>query len=202
MNPPNVHAIVLRETPERTDRLKTHLDAEGIPWTRFLGVNAFTWGLTTVHTYEVDHPGSGYIVDRKHVGLALSHHFLWRKLSESSEDVFTVIEDDAIFISGWRLGLEAALRDVPTDWDILMIGSCNCGGQRTQHKKGNVYEVTFPQCTHAMIIRKKALPVMIETQEKAWAPIDLSLIFRTYPLLRVYTVLPRLVDQHNTNINP
>lgn len=219
MNPPFVHAIVLRETPDRTERLRKHLSEEGIYWNPFYGVNAEKWGLTTVHPYEVDSPGSGYIMIQKHVGLHLSHYWLWRcaydalfhqraailnltdcETKTRDECSVTILEDDALFLPGWEPRLDKALNDVPKDWEILMIGSCNCEGHDTEHIKGEIFKVKYPQCTHAMIIKERALPILIETQEKSWAPIDLALIFNSYPLLNVYTVLPRIVDQYGQEI--
>lgn len=64
-------------------------------------------------------------------------------------------------------------------------------------------EIAFgPTCTHAYIVYKKALEKLLMTQRDIWAPIDLALIFRSFPHLNVYTVLPRICGQRGQDIAP
>lgn len=193
---PNAHAIVLEETPERTGRLSSHLAENGVEWTQFEGIHAEAWGLSTLIPYDVDAPGSGYIMPQKHVGLHLSHYFLWRKFRESGFDVMTVMEDDVNLLHEWQDGFGMAMNNVPDDWDMLFLGSGNTFDKPKEQVAHNVWRVRWPQCTHLYMVRKKALPVLLSTQKRSWAPIDLSLIFGSFPHLNVYTVLPRLATQH------
>lgn len=210
---PHAHCITLEETPERTKRLSDHLDTESISFSLFDGINAEAMGLTTVHPYEVDGPGSGYIMPQKHTGLAMSHWLLWRwefGLNEVSKRCglfptehelnFTVLEDDAEFVPGWRDALHAITP--PEDWDMILIGSCNCGDKPKGEVSPGLFKVHQPQCTHAYIVRHRALKTLIECGRKIWAPIDLALIFGAYTKLNVYTCLPRLVTQHGQEICP
>lgn len=194
--------ITLPETPERRDAAYQHLTQRGVRPQYMRGICGKAFGLMTVHCYEVDHPGSGYRVASKHVGLHLSHYMAWSLCEASDGDSFMILEDDAEFSINWRHELEQALTAVPDDWDMLFIGSCNCQSKATQHVNGPIYIVHWPQCTHAYMVRRPALEVLLETQRYCWAPIDLSLIFRSFPKLRVYTVLPRIVGQRNQEIAP
>ncbi len=64
-------------------------------------------------------------------------------------------------------------------------------------------EIAFgPTCTHAYIVYRKALEKLLLTQRDIWAPIDLALIFRSFPHLNVYTVLPRICGQRGQEIAP
>jgi len=202
---PNLHAIVLDQTPERTDALAEHLEAIGMDWVPFRDIHAESWGLTTTIPYE--HNGQSVIMPQKHVGLHLSHYMLWRVFENSydydhygPDSQFTVIEDDCRFKEDFQESLELAKPFVPPDWDMLMLGSCCTEGRKQLHRGGNVYEVEYPLCTHAYMVRGKALEVLIPTQEKSWANIDLSLYFNSYPLLKVYTLLPRIADQANMEL--
>ena len=69
-----------------------------------------------------------------------------------------------------------------------------CSGLACSHR--------WPQCGHSVIIAKKALPTMLRTQRKVWAPLDISLMLDTLPLLKTYCVLPRICSQFNTIIPP
>lgn len=200
MGLPNVHAIVLKETDERSWALAEHLDQEGIEWTPFRGVNAESWGLTTLNKYDKD--GTNVTIPQKHVGLHLSHYWLWRQCMTSEdyerygdESQFTIIEDDCRFVADWRENLALASRHVPADWDMVLLGSCCTEDKPTVHLGGNVFSVKYPLCTHAYIVRGKALPLLADTQEKSWASIDLALYWSTYPKLNVYTILPRIAEQ-------
>lgn len=203
MKLPIAHCITLDSTPERTARLKAHLDSEQIIHRLFTGVNAAEMGLTTINAYEVDGPGNGYIMPQKHTGLCLSHWLLWRDIRNNyseSQDAHLVVEDDVEFLAGWHDTLDAIVP--PEDWDMILIGSCNCMDKERKEVSPGLFKVHQPQCTHAYLVRSKALSVLIEEQKKIWAPIDLALIFGAYNNLNVYTVLPRICGQHNQEIMP
>ena len=57
-------------------------------------------------------------------------------------------------------------------------------------------------CGHMLLISKKAVPTILNQQLKVYAPMDISLALHVLPLLKVYTVLPRLADQFDTVIDP
>lgn len=203
MTLPNVRGIVLERTPGRTERLTEHLNDRGIQWNPFFGCDAVRWGLTTLNTYELDQPGSNFIVDQKHVGLHMSHYMLWQIQQETEAPVMTILEDDAVFAVDWESQFTAAMDAMPADWDIVLIGSGHAMKHRPKnHVAGNVWEVMWPITTHAYMVNAKALPVLLKTQQCSGSPIDLSLNYRTYPLLNVYTILPRIAEQNNMPIEP
>lgn len=195
------YVITLRETPERREACRRHLEDVGFgDYTFWNGVNALKWGLMTRNTYDVDHPGSGYVMPMKHVGLHLSHWILWNIAYEAGSECTSIMEDDVALSGDWSFRLQRIVETAPLDWDIIMLGSCNTVGKPTTHAAGSLFEVKYPQCTHWYLVRRKALPILIETQEKSWAPIDLALIFNSFPQLRVYTAIPRLASQHNMDL--
>lgn len=193
---PNVHAITLASTPARTERLSRHLYDRGIPWTPFEGIDAAEWGLCTKWRYNPSNLHVGQEVPQKHVGLHLSHYWLWRKFADSSEPVMTVLEDDAAFHDEWESEYRIAMESVPDDWDMLLLGSGHTSDKHRVKVAGNVWKVDGPACTHAYMIKRSALPVLLLTQKLSWAPIDASLVYRSYPHLKIYVVLPRIAYQH------
>lgn len=198
-----IFAISLPETPERTEKARAHFVERGVQAEFFTGIHAPTAGLSTSHTYELDNPGTGYKIGYKPTGIWLSHYMLWAALSiQQTEDRFMILEIDAQFHDDWKPRCIQALKDAPSDFDFLHIGSCCCGGKVNTLIKGEVWDVKYPACTHAYIVAKKCLPFLLTTLRKVWAPIDLQLILEAFPHLKVYCVLPRLVDQHDTVINP
>ena len=201
--------MVVQEFPEKTEFIQKHLREVGIEAEEFPCVCAYdpktkqaVSGLQTLHTYEVDAPGSGYRIGPKGVALCVSFQMFWTAAMFMPESHFLFIEWDAKFAPDWRERTEKALQDVPPDFDFLFLGSCCCKDKPQTHVKGDVYQVKWPMCNHAQILAKKAMPTLLRTQRKIYAPADISLAFHAFPHLKVFTVLPRLVDQFDTIIPP
>lgn len=194
--------ITLPETPERTAAVKAHFTERGVDATFLPGVHGRNFGLLTAHPYERDHPGSGYVVGYKHVGLCLSHYSAWVAASCLGDEYVMITEDDCLLPEDWKARTTAAIMDAGTDVDMLFVGSCNCGDKDKTHIAGEVFDVRYPMCTHAYIVWKKALPKLLETQRKVYCPIDISLILHSFPELKVFTVLPRIASQRNMDLNP
>jgi hypothetical protein len=155
-----------------------------------------------MHPYEYDAPGSGWNIGPKSVSLLVSFQMFWKAALYMPDDYFLFIEFDAKFHPDWLKRTEQALRDVPSDFDFLFLGSCCCNSAPKTHVKGEVFEVKWPMCNHAQIIAKKALPVLLRTQRRFYAPVDISLAFHSFPHLKIYTMLPRCAEQFDTQIAP
>ena len=200
-------------TVRTLDRTRAHFAQQGVNAQFFYGFNAPLLGLKTVNPYEVDAPGSGYNMGPKPTGIWLSHRALWAACllmppeglsATADEDEFLILEDDAKFDSDWILRLSQAVIDLGRiPWNMLFLGSCCTEGKVKSHIRGQVYEVKWPMCLQAYIVKRKALQTLIETQDAAtcYGPIDITLMFHTYEQLGgVYTILPRIVHQWDTEI--
>lgn len=111
----------------------------------------------------------------------------------------TILEDDALFCPDWEERYTEGRKHLPDDWDIFLIGSAHCQYRAKEQVSGPVWSVYWPITTHAYIVNAKALPTLLGTQQHSGMPIDISLAFRTYPLLNVHTLIPRIAEQH---LNP
>lgn len=194
--------VTVQEMPEKWEFISKHFKERGIEVEPFGGISANFSGLVTEYTYEVDAPGSGWKIGRKPVATWLSFYMLWSAMNLLDDPYFWQLEWDCRFPDNWRPRVERALRDVPPDFDLLFIGSCCAQMASNVHIKGEVWDVRYPQCGHSIIIAKKALPVLLRTQRKVYAPLDISVKFHSCPHLKVYTVLPRICDQFETLIPP
>jgi len=195
-------AITIRNSP-RIPRLKENLKSAGINDYRiFYGLNGKKSGLKASIPYEVDNPGSGYLICHKHVGCTMSHWMLWNALDfdPSTPDMVMILEDDVLFLPHWRETIERALIKLPEDWDIIYPGSCCTHGKLSGELDSNLFE-GMPLCTHCYIVRKKALKTLIETNEEIYAPIDLQMYFNSRNLIKCFTIFPRVVDQDETNLS-
>ena len=180
-----------------------HFRALGVPAQFFFGIHASKLGITTTVPYEVDIPGSGYIMEPSGTGCWLSHRALWAALLLLPDEQFLIVEDDAKFPADWEAQFETTLRNTPGDWDMIYVGSCCAADKPREHVVGNVWEVRWPFCTHGYFVTRSALKKLIDTQDEArcYAPIDISLTLHSLPHLKVYTVLPRILDQFVMNLH-
>lgn len=203
----NIPTIVLTSSgSDRSAIFHKHLSQAGIEhYSVFSGINGAKSGLKASIPYEIDKPGSGYLIPAKHVGCTLSHLMLWKALHFAEQwsdhyDYYMIVEDDVIFRDSWRERVEYALKTVPKDWDLIYPGSCCSNGRRGKEVGDGLFE-GVPLCTHCYIVRNKALKTLIDTNEEIWAPIDLQIIFKSAPLLKSYTIFPRVADQYGTELH-
>jgi len=194
--------ICLPEYPEKIEAAKKHFTERGLDVEFFWGLNAPLAGLSTSHVYEYDHPGSGFRIGAKPVGCWLSHYMLWNCLTRLPDDQFLVLEDDAKLSEDFVDRFAQAMRDVPANFDFLHLGHCCLKGHEQTHVAGEVWETKRQMCTHAYVIRRWCLPLVLKTLRKVWAPIDIQLVLEVFPHLKTYAVVPRIVDQFGTDLPP
>lgn len=186
-------------------RTKQHFAERGVEAQFFYGINAPKLGIHTTNPYLLDGPvppgEAPYNIGPKAVGCWLSHRALWAALWLLPDEHVLVLEDDVIFPVDWHIRLGNALRDVPPDFDVLYVGSCCAQDKGKTSIRGEVWDVRYPFCTHGYVVAKKALSALMETQDAAgcYAPIDISLALHSFPKLKVYTVLPRILSQVTGN---
>ena len=216
------------EDPIRFARAQAHFAEMGVGPVEYLhGLHKSTSGLDTDHLYMVDRgPGSAdegvpYGIGKHPVNIWLGHFFIWQALKLSGDLEWLIIECDAKFQPGWYgtfwAALGAATQHDP-DYDLIYLGSCGAANREKVEVAPRLFEIhgSGPQCNHAYVLRAKAVSVL-ETMRKVWAPIDIPQTVECYrhgvdlprsvpPVrppsrkLAVYTVLPRIVDQWNTEI--
>lgn len=200
--------MVVPELPEKTEFIQAHLKEVGISAENFDCICATDpktlqplAGLRTVHSYEYDAPGSGWNVGGKPVALMVSFQMFWKAAMYMNEDYFLFIEYDAHFHPDWLERTEKAMKHLPDDFDFLFLGSCCAKDSPKVHVKGDLYK-GYAMCNHAQIIAKKAMPTLLRTQRKFYAPVDIALAFHSFPHLNSYVILPRVADQFNTKLEP
>ncbi len=171
--------------------------------------------------------GVPYRMGKHPVNIWLGHYMAWQALKLAREEVWLILETDAKFLPDWKARAQWAIKAVQRvdpDWDLLYLGSCNCRGHQTVRVAGDdtlglyVVHGSGPQCNHAYVLRAKAVPTFETTLRRVWAPIDIQqtsecfehgrVLPRSLPFdattrrLKVYTVLPRIVDQWDTELTP
>jgi GR25 family glycosyltransferase involved in LPS biosynthesis len=187
--------IYCQELPTEKDTAEKHFKLRGLDVDFVNGIHAESFGLLPSRPYN-----KGYLTPISQVGLCLSHYLVWTICAHTPGDTFMVLEADSKFPMDWQARLDVAMSDLPADWDIFLIGNSHTSDKKKKHICGDVWEVKYPFCTNAYILKKKCLPVLLETCREATYNIDLVLIERAYPLLHVFTCLPRLCDQRGMDL--
>lgn len=184
---------------------RTELEKQGWDVQMFEGFdNINKWSLSTNHTYELDSPGSNYHIGPTTLGISLAHWVLWRALEHfGQDDYYHIMEEDIKLRPNWRQEFDMAMENLPKDWDMIYPGSCCKNMEAHTRVRKNLYRGA-PLCTHWYTVRHKALRTLIDANSSAWGPIDIQLqqMQRNHkPELNIYTILPRLADQKNTQID-
>jgi GR25 family glycosyltransferase involved in LPS biosynthesis len=197
---PRTFVLTVKPTWNKWLIAEQHLKDRGIPAEPFLCIDRKLCQLNPILTFDVNKPGEQ--ICSSQVIACLSHYLIWKVMSYLPDDSFWVLEDDCQFDFDWRHQYSEAMSVLPDDWDLVFIGSCCCEGRPTIPVGKNLYEVQWPMCGHGIMYRKKSLPVLLEVHQKIWAPLDIAMFMESLPKLRVYTILPRIVNQRDTTLLP
>lgn len=197
---PKVWVLTVDRPIQRFADTAAHLNSLGVKWERFNGFDNQRLKLSPIETFDLDRVGER--IGPKHVAACLSHYLLWSLQSYRDEDSFLVLEYDARLPNNYQQRFEHVANDLPEDWQCCFVGSCCCSGRPTRHIKGDIYEVYFPLCGHAIWWRKSALPILLRECQRVYMPLDIHLFMNVLPKLRTYTVLPPLVTQAGTPLPP
>jgi len=195
--------LCLPEYLAQIEAAKKHFEEMGVGEVNFVyGVNADLAGLATRHLYEIDNPGTGFSMGSKPTGIWLGHLMLWTAAIQHPDEHFMFLECDAQFQEGWKEKFEQGMLDVPKNFDIFYPGHCAMEGHPMKHVRGKVFESKHPQCNHAYIVRRGVLPFLLSKIRKCWAPMDCQMVFEIFEHLKVYALVPRIIDQRDTILPP
>ena len=146
------------------------------------------------------------------IGCALSHMNLWRLVVERGYERVLVIEDDARLVPGFKQGLLQALRDVPPDFDVLLLGCfllCNKDRKYAPLNRavrpllklrqddrtwGSVYVPEKFAGTHCYVVSRAGAAKLLRLLPRVQGHIDMSM---DHPDVRLYAVSPDLAYQRD-----
>ena len=189
---------------KRLERFTEEAAKKGIFGCRpFNGVIGNNFGFTTTFSYEVDNPTENYHIGPDTIGGILSHWMLWTILDSINEqhglsEPVMILEDDAEFHEDAMAKIASVMTRLPPDWDILFPGSCCTTGRIKAQLYNDLYEC-WPLCSQCYIVQPKALKTIVATNRMAWGPIDLQMYFKSFPVMKIYAIIPRVVDQFDTD---
>lgn len=197
---PKVWVLTVNRPIARYDVTAQHLTDMGIPFERFNGFDNLKTRLSPIDTFDLDRAGER--IGPKHIAATLSHMAIWYVMLYQPDDAFIVFEYDILLQPDFVERFYDEMSVVPDDWDIIMLGSCCAADKQKTHVDKSVYWIKEALCGHAMLYRKKALPILIEEQQRIYAPLDIGLVLGAFKKLDVYAIIPSLVGQRGTPLPP
>lgn len=185
----------------RLSEAKEHFALHGLNPYYINGIHAEVFGVGATRPYLRDNPEQNWHLEPRTVGCNLSAYMAYCVAASHPEWEYVMyLEDDTRFHDGWKERAEQALKDVPEDFDYLFLSHCCTEGRETNHIKGEIYEVKYPQAGHVSILSQRGLQTLIKNCRDACVPFDVLLFDNGFKDLKVYTLLPRLAEQNNTHL--
>ena len=198
-----VFVLHCSELPERTLMCRAHLGERLVQATYWRGIHGKTWGLQTVLEFD-----PGQHLPPGHVGLNLGTWNLWQHIALSkTDDVVCILEDDAVLPPNFYAEVDKVQRqldrDMP-DWDLCFLGLAeaqphvwNKVTERVGPPDSRLCKMNDPFGTHAYIVKRRALPILLDNMAVAHRNLDQQLWARVLKpgLLKWCAVLPSLITQ-------
>jgi len=196
-NLPKIFCLTLKDTPKRREYAEQHFKQHGLDVEFFNGIDGNKFGLVTTIPYRDDGPGPDYFIKQGRIGCLLSHYMLWQTIWHSPYEEVLILEDDAILCENFQEKFLEFKKQLPDDWQYVFVGHCCLPPDEYQIKvTDNIITTTHPpMCTHAYMIKKSSIPVLLDTNHQVWAAVDIQIQKKTLKILKHYVFMPPLVEQ-------
>lgn len=126
------YVVNMDTAKQRMKHVRQQMAAAGLSFTRFPAVNGRQDGLIEKRVQQGDvHPTSAKLCSPGVLGCALSHLDIWRLCAARDHAIALIVEDDVIFAPRFLHRVRAALKAVPPDFDILMLGFSHANNSAT-----------------------------------------------------------------------
>ena len=187
----------MKDTPKRREYAEQHFKQHGLDVEFFNGIDGNKFGLVTTIPYRDDGPGPDYFIKQGRIGCLLSHYMLWQTIWHSPYEEVLILEDDAILCENFQEKFLEFKKQLPDDWQYVFVGHCCLPPDEYQIKvTDNIITTTHPpMCTHAYMIKKSSIPVLLDTNHQVWAAVDIQIQKKTLKILKHYVFMPPLVEQ-------
>lgn len=130
-------------------------------------------GLEMIRVEAVDGSKILYRIHSKRkaaiIGCYKTHLGLLKQFNDLDNDYFFIAEDDAIFAENFKEKLSNYINELPDDWDMIYLGGNIKSKGSVAEFSSNFKKALNVFCTHAYIVRKKAISALIKKVEtKQW----------------------------------
>lgn len=197
MNKLKIFCITLKNTPKRKEYAERHFKEIGLDVEFFEGIYGPEFGLKTIIPFDENDFGPKRYIKAGRIGCLLSHFMLWKVLQHSNYEEILILEDDVVLCENFQEKLEVIKNQLPENWDYVFVGHCCLQDKKFCSKisDGIFISLEPPLCTHAYMIKKSTVPILIETNSQAWAAVDIQIQKKSLNHLNYYIFNPPLADQ-------
>lgn len=167
----NIYVINLDRRADRLELVKAELVKAGInKYERFSAID----GKTLSHKYKFVPTDS--MSDEQamgHIGCTLSHFGVLNKAKLDGAEKYAVFEDDVEFHENFKSLFDEYYKDVPPDWDCILLGGSHVGGfDRITERVIRIYG---SYTTHAMLINKTLYDKLTTVWQHAGSEVDVAI---------------------------
>jgi len=149
------------------------------------------------------------------IGCFMSHSRIWQKVVDDNLPAVVVLEDDIVLFPKFKERLKSVLQELPTDWDVCLLGAVGCiaadvealpmkvyglvtgGGRPSPGKTRSISELISvpyrPAGTHAYVVSQKGAQTLLRECPKARYHVDLTAW--ALPSLKLYMAKDVLATQ-------
>jgi glycosyl transferase family 25 len=134
-------------------------------------------------------------------GCALSHIQIWELVDKGTAEVVLILEDDAIIPTDFNNKLAKYMAELPSDWDMVLLGGNNLMGKRHSQRllyTDNTIKRDGNYGLFGYLIKKTTAAKLLVTCLKMKATIDTHLNRKFYKNNKVFFCNPQLIT-HNYN---
>lgn len=196
MDIPKTFCVTLKSTPERTSLSRDYFKSVGLDVEFFFGIDGRDLNIEELGVYDK----CGWRVRNGVVGCMLSHRLLWTCLQTMPYESILILEDDVVFVDGFRDKFDEYSSEIPDDWNIIYWG----GGYYPNHsgvkEKMSDHVMKYkPTGTYAYMIKKNVLGKCLSYTDKSLIDIDVNMTGNLHNNLNVYIFNPVLANERSVN---
>lgn len=196
--------VISMDTPNGRSRFKNigaQCTEAGLECERMVGVNGATLSPTDMKQ-GVDRWCQTFCSPGM-IGCGLSHIACWKAVVDRELDCALVLEDDAVLVPNFREHMMAALKDIPDDFHVLVLGCFQCSplvqrlvrfGATPDHPR----KLEYFGGTHAYIVSNEGARYLLE-QTAGTVSYHIDMQMHRTPGLRLYGVPRDLAFQNGTD---
>ena len=161
-----------------------------------------------------DNKESKWNMIKGELGCYLSHCKIWELFKNSNDKIITVLEDDINFSNTFLYQLDLAMKDLPNDWDILLIGfrsndSKNICDENRKTKCSEIYSKHLRKVnynwfgTHGYLLNRRSIDKFLEKCKisNITKPIDLAMSDFYFGGMNVYSTNNEIVSSYSHTPN-
>ena len=159
---------------------------------------------TTKFWYDRFHPEfyKGIVAQPRVLGLGsislvIKHAHVFEQIANGDDDYALVLEDDVLFNDNFK-DLEFYMKDTPTSWDMIFIGSC-CNLRVPNPETGKYFyrkESPSTKCTDSFFVSKDAAEKLAKDLRRFSLTIDFELNYHLHSHdMNVYWLEPPVTRQ-------